>query len=68
MSTRRATQTGVRFSDHTKLSRAAASKCFQVPSRRMREASQSVYCPSPGFNGVRPIVRFLRLMILKGQF
>jgi len=53
MSTRRATQMGMRFSDNTKLSRAAAIKCFQIPARRMREASQSVYCPSPGFNGVR---------------
>ena len=35
-------QMGIRFSDDTKLSRAAAIQCFQIPSRRMREAVS--YC------------------------
>jgi hypothetical protein len=35
MSTPRAIQMKVRFSDHTKLSRAAAIGYFQIPSHRM---------------------------------
>jgi hypothetical protein len=39
MSTPRATHMRIRFPNDTKLSRAAAIRCFQIPSRRMREAS-----------------------------
>jgi hypothetical protein len=46
MSTPRATQLGVKFSDDTKLSRAAAIKCFQIPSRRMRKAVSRSQLPT----------------------
>ena len=45
MSTPRATQMGMRFSDDTKLSRAAAIKCFQIPSRRIRWPAASTAAP-----------------------
>jgi hypothetical protein len=50
---------GMGFSGDTEVSRAAAIKCFEIPSRGTREASQSLYCPSPGLTSLHPLPGFI---------